>query len=67
MYEQTTFGRRYVVKEEEETSEPIQDGRGDFRGPYGYGRPAHKADPSATYVFSPSSFAVPRRRTELRT
>ena len=24
---------------------------GDFRGSYGYGRPAHKADPAAAYAF----------------
>jgi hypothetical protein len=26
-------------------------GEGDFRGPYGYGRPAHKSDPNARYGF----------------
>ena len=26
---------------------------GDFRGPYGYGRPAHKSDPNASYGFEP--------------
>lgn len=35
----------YGVEEER------SDAPGDFRGPYGYGRPAHKADPSAAYQF----------------
>lgn len=26
---------------------------GDFRGPYGYGRPAYKPDPNARYRFQP--------------
>lgn len=34
---------------------PLQFPRrpGDFRGPYGYGRPAHKTDSAATYGFEP--------------
>jgi hypothetical protein len=24
---------------------------GDFRGPYGYGRAAHKSDPASSYIF----------------
>jgi hypothetical protein len=31
----------------------VEEMHGDFRGPYGFGRPAHKPDPSATYVFRP--------------
>ena len=34
-----------------EQAERASSGVGDFRGPYGYGRPAHKADPAAEYVF----------------
>jgi hypothetical protein len=30
---------------------PSTEAEGDFRGPYGYGRPAHKSDPEATYAF----------------
>ncbi|MGN6582462.1 MAG: hypothetical protein ACTHJV_02025 [Rhizobiaceae bacterium] len=29
------------------------DASGDFRGPYGYGRPAHRPDPSGHYHFEP--------------
>ena len=29
------------------------DGDADFRGRYGYGRPAHKPDPAAKYGFAP--------------
>jgi hypothetical protein len=29
------------------------DAEGDFRGPYGYGRPAHRPDPSGHYRFEP--------------
>lgn len=40
-----------------------RDADGDFRGPYGYGRPSHKADPNATYVFQPGPpRALPPRR-----
>ena len=36
---------------------------GDFRGPYGYGRPAHKADPAAVYAFDVGApRALPPRR-----
>ena len=36
---------------------------GDFRGPYGYGRPAHKADPAAAYAFDIGApRALPTRR-----
>ena len=31
------------------------DAEGDFRGPYGYGRPAHRPDPSGHYRFEPHS------------
>lgn len=36
---------------------------GDFRGPYGYGRPAHRPEPNATYIFRPDVLRVlPVRR-----
>lgn len=35
---------------------------GDFRGPYGYGRPAHRADPEARYGFRPQRRTLPPRR-----
>ena len=31
--------------------EPASPGKGDFRGRYGYGRPAHRPDPNAAYGF----------------
>jgi hypothetical protein len=34
---------------------PKSDASGDFRGRYGYGHRAHKADPVATYGFEPES------------
>jgi hypothetical protein len=30
-----------------------REGAGDFRGPYGFGRPAHRPDPDAKYGFEP--------------
>ncbi len=33
-------------------------GTGDYRGPYGYGRPAHAPDPNARYGFSGRSVAL---------
>lgn len=33
---------------------------GDFRGPYGYGRPAHRADPNAKYGFQPNAMPLLR-------
>lgn len=44
--------------------EPPADGdgkQGDFRGRYGYGRPAYKPDPDAAYSFEPG----PRRTLAL--
>lgn len=38
------------------------DGTGDFRGPYGFSRPAHGSDPSATYVFEPRRRTLPPKR-----
>lgn len=35
---------------------------GDFRGPYGYGRPAHRADPEARYGFRPQQRTLPPPR-----
>lgn len=32
---------------------PGPHGDADFRGRYGYGRPAHKPDPAAKYGFAP--------------
>ena len=29
---------------------------GDFRGPYGFGRPAHRLDPAASHILSPNEF-----------
>lgn len=34
-------------------TEPVQEGVGDMRGAYGYGRPAHGSDPAARYGFEP--------------
>lgn len=35
--------------------------RGDFRGRYGYGRPAHRADPNASYrIELPPPFSMKR-------
>lgn len=34
--------------------------QGDFRGPYGYGRPAHKSDPNASYGFE--TYAMKSKR-----
>jgi hypothetical protein len=34
------------------------EAEGDFRGPYGYGRPAYKPDPAATYIFRPNAARV---------
>jgi hypothetical protein len=34
---------------------------GDFRGRYGYGRPAHMSDPGGTYVFQPRRRTLPPR------
>lgn len=31
---------------------------GDFRGPYGFGRPSHRPDPQATYGFKPEAMRV---------
>jgi hypothetical protein len=42
--------------------EPPQDAApkagGDFRGPYGFGRRAHRPDPNAKYGFDPN---IPRQ------
>lgn len=32
-------------------SQPETERQGDFRGHYGYGRPAHRSDPNARYGF----------------
>ena len=32
-------------------SSPVLESAGDARGQYGFGRPAHAADPQATYHF----------------
>ena len=46
--------------ENETAAAPVQPaqtdlapGEGDFGGAYGYGHPAHKPDPDASYVFDP--------------
>ena len=37
---------------------------GDFRGPYGYGRPAHMQDPNAEYGFQPEVMPLLPSRSE---
>lgn len=54
MYEQRPFGRRNPPQNRP-PDDGKHEGRGDYRGPYGYGRPAHKTDPFAVYEFSPES------------
>ncbi|MEA2935029.1 MAG: hypothetical protein QOD74_1675 [Variibacter sp.] len=49
-------------------SAPTNAAEGDFRGPYGFGRAAHKADPNASYGFASNppvddSAATPARLT----
>jgi hypothetical protein len=47
--------------------EAIRPGQGDFRGSYGYGRPAYRPDPEARYSFAPVSRVLPpawQRRTK---
>ena len=40
--------------ETDDLPENVDSGaQGDFRGPYGYGRPAHRPDPSGQYGFEP--------------
>ena len=34
-------------------------GQGDFRGPYGFGRPAYRPDPGASYDFKPQRRTLP--------
>jgi hypothetical protein len=36
--------------------------QGDFRGHYGYGRPAHRTDPSASYGFE--TFSSKSKRSQ---
>lgn len=43
---------------DESVSERLSSGTGDFRGAYGYGRPAHKADPAAEYGFDAGPLRV---------
>jgi hypothetical protein len=38
---------------------------GDFRGPYGFGRPAHRPDPDAKYGFEPDPNRALPPRTDL--
>ena len=48
-----------LAPEKQLDEQPLGDrAEGDFRGKYGYGRPAHKPDPAATYVFRPESSRV---------
>ena len=35
------------------SNDPLAEG--DFSGPFGFGHPAHKPDPSATYTFRPGA------------
>ena len=35
---------------------PPDDSGGDYRGPYGIGRPAHGSDPTASYQFGAPSY-----------
>ncbi len=37
--------------------------QGDFRGRYGYGRPAHRADPEARYEFRGAMRQLPVRES----
>jgi hypothetical protein len=44
------------------TDPPDRQKAGDFRGPYGFGRPAHRPDPDAKYGFEPDpNRALPPR------
>ena len=44
------------------TNRSEQQKAGDFRGPYGFGRPAHRPDPDAKYGFDPDpNRALPPR------
>jgi hypothetical protein len=46
----------------EVTNRSEQQKAGDFRGPYGFGRPAHRPDPDAKYGFAPDpNRALPPR------
>lgn len=40
---------------------PVQS-QGDFRGQYGYGRPAHGTDPNASYGFETNLLKTKRSR-----
>ncbi len=44
---------------------PGLPGAGDFRGSYGFGRPAHHPDPGAKYVFEPDQNRVLPPRGEI--
>jgi hypothetical protein len=47
---------------EDVTNPPEGQKAGDFRGPYGFGRPAHRPDPDARYGFEPDpNRALPQR------
>ncbi len=45
------FANRHLDHEGDAPQTGPSSAEGDFRGRYGYGRPAHGSDPRATYTF----------------
>ena len=54
------FGRRRSARNDQPREQPERSGRGDYRGAYGYGRPAHGSDPRGKYGFPASAARDPK-------
>lgn len=49
-----------MAREPDTSKADEPEGEGDFRGAYGYGRPAHGSDPEASYGFNLRPHTLPR-------